>query len=64
MLFYGSVFVADYCNYCIQKFTAVGEFITARGIKGEGKGEFLYSFGVVLNSLGNVYVSEYGSHCI
>ena len=35
----GSVFVADFYNDRIQKFTADGEFLTAFGIPSEGPGQ-------------------------
>src|SRR5215207_1419869 len=53
------VYVPDYQNQRIQKFTNVGQFIKMwGGTYGEGDGEFKNPHGAALDSEGNVYVSE------
>jgi tripartite motif-containing protein 71 len=53
------VYVADYNNERIQKFTSDGEFIKMwGGTYGEADGEFKKPHGVAVDSDGNVYVSE------
>src|SRR5215204_1262651 len=53
------VYVPDYQNQRIQKFTNDGQFIKMwGGTYGEGDGEFKNPHGAALDSEGNVYVSE------
>src|SRR5215204_3937787 len=53
------VYVPDYQNQRIQKFTNDGQFIKMwGGTYGEGDGEFKNPHGVAIDSKGNVYVSE------
>lgn len=53
------IYVPDYHNQRIQKFTNDGQFITMwGGSYGEADGEFANPHGVAIDSEGNVYVSE------
>jgi streptogramin lyase len=53
------IYVPDYHNLRIQKFTNDGQFIKMwGGTYGEANGEFKNPHGVALDSEGNVYVSE------
>ena len=53
------IYVPDYHNQRIQKFTNDGQFIKMwGGTYGEANGEFKNPHGVALDSEGNVYVSE------
>ena len=53
------IYVPDYYNQRIQKFTNDGQFITMwGGSYGEADGEFTNPHGVAIDSEGNVYVSE------
>ena len=53
------IYVPDYYNQRIQKFTNDGQFITMwGGSYGEADGEFANPHGVAIDSEGNVYVSE------
>ncbi|MGH9978167.1 MAG: 6-bladed beta-propeller, partial [Nitrososphaeraceae archaeon] len=53
------VYVADYNNERIQKFTSDGQFVKMwGGTYGEADGEFKKPHGVAIDSEGNVYVSE------
>jgi len=53
------IYVPDYHNQRIQKFTNDGQFINMwGGSYGEADGEFKNPHGVALDSEGNVYVSE------
>jgi len=38
----GNVYVADWENHCIQKFSSSGVFITKWGSEGSGDGQFKY----------------------
>ncbi|MDI6781793.1 MAG: carboxypeptidase regulatory-like domain-containing protein [bacterium] len=60
----GNVFVVDYYNYRIQKFTADGTFITKWGSYGSGDGQFSNPYGVAVDSSGNVFVADYYNHRI
>jgi len=53
----GNVYVADYDNNRIQKFTNISTFITKWGSKGTGDGQFDLPSDVAVNS-GNVYVVD------
>jgi len=60
----GFVYVADYGNDRIQKFSAEGQFVTQWGTEGGGEGQFSYPQGVAVDSAGNVYVADWGNHRI
>jgi DNA-binding beta-propeller fold protein YncE len=54
----GQVYVADYFNDRIQKFTAGGRFLTAWGEDGSGAGEFNAIHDVATDSAGHVYAVD------
>ena len=54
----GNVFVADYNNDRIQKFTNSGTFIRAWGTLGSLDGQFDHPWDVALDSSGNVFVAD------
>lgn len=54
----GNVYVADYNNNRIQKFTSNGIFITMWGTSGSGNGQFNHPCGIAIDSGGNVYVAD------
>ena len=54
----GDVYVADYGNSRIQKFTSAGTFIIKWGGSGSGDGQFINAAGVAVDSAGNVYVAD------
>ena len=60
----GSVYVADYGNHRIQKFTSEGVVVIKWGRYGTGDGNFLWPSGVAVASDGMVYVSDFGNHRI
>ena len=53
----GNVYVADYGNHRIQKFTSGGTYMTQWGTLGTGNGQF-QSLGVAVDGSGNVYVAD------
>ena len=57
----GNVYVADFANDRIEKFTADGKFITKWGSRGSGDGQFRFPTGIAVDSSGNVYVTETGN---
>ena len=60
----GNVYVADFYNNRIQKFTSDGKFITKWGSEGSGKGQFNGPTGVDVDSAGNVYVADWDNNRI
>jgi hypothetical protein len=66
-----NVYVSDWQNYRIQKFTSNGTFITKWGSKGSGDGQFGSSVGghpnipgLAVDIVGNVYASDAGNNRI
>ena len=60
----GSVYVADFGNNRIQKFTSEGVFVSQLGTFGTGDGQSFSPAGVAVASDGSVYVVDSGNHCI
>ena len=55
----GNIFVADFRNHCVQKFTADGQFLSAVGTKGKEPLQFDCPLGITFNATNNkVYVTE------
>jgi DNA-binding beta-propeller fold protein YncE len=57
----GNVFVADFYNHRIQKFTGDGEFLTSFGTKGQGSGQFNHAIGVAAADDGTVFATDFGN---
>ncbi len=60
----GSVYVTDFWNHRIQKFTSTGTYVTKWGSSGSGDGQFNYPNGVTVDNSGNVYVADKDNHRI
>ncbi|MFQ6021987.1 MAG: NHL repeat-containing protein [Acidiferrobacterales bacterium] len=60
----GNVFVADFYNNRIQKFTADGQFVTAFGERGSELGQFNKAIAVAVASDGTVFTVDYGNNRI
>ena len=60
----GNVYVAARGDYCIQVFTASGEFLRKFGRRGSGDGEVHSPVGVVVDSKGKLFVVERDNHRI
>lgn len=54
----GNVYVAEWGNHRIQKFTSTGAFVTKWGSQGNGDGQFQYPRSVAVDGRGNVYVAD------
>ncbi len=60
----GNVFVADFYNHRVQKFTPEGVFLSSFGDQGTGTGEFNYPIAVAVAPDGTVFVADYGNNRI
>jgi DNA-binding beta-propeller fold protein YncE len=58
----GNVYVADFINNRIQKFSSTGTFITTWGSVGTGIGQFNLPVDLAVDGSGNVYVVEQINH--
>src|SRR5436309_2955805 len=54
----GNVYVADFYNPRIQKFTSTGTYLTQWGSFGSGNGQFGAPVGVATDAAGNVFVAD------
>jgi sugar lactone lactonase YvrE len=57
----GHVYVSDYLNHRIQKFTSEGMFISKWGSFGAGEGQLSLPGGLAIDSQHVLYVAEYGN---
>jgi hypothetical protein len=55
----GNVYVADFLNDRVQKFTSTGTYLTQWGSSGYSDGHFDHLYGVAVDGSGNVYVTDY-----
>ena len=60
----GNVFVADFYNNRIQKFSPDGTFLTAFGEEGTSPGQFNHPIAVAVTDDGNVFIADYGNNRI
>ena len=56
------VYVSEYGNNRISIFDTNGCFIHCLSKRGKGNGEIIQSFGITIDSLGNLYVSDHGNN--
>jgi RHS repeat-associated protein len=54
----GDIYVADYGNHRVEKFTETGEYVTAFGSKGTGAGQLEGPVSVAVNASGDVWVGD------
>ena len=57
----GDVYVADWRNDRIQRFTPDGEFVSKYGSRGHGDGEFHRPSSVAVDGDGYMYVADWGN---
>lgn len=60
----GNIYVADWGNSRIQKFSPTGEFLQTIGKQGTGAGELREANGIAVDAAGNMYVAEALNHRI
>lgn len=58
----GDIFVADFYNHRVQKFTPEGRFLTAFGGQGNGAGQFEYTTAVTVAPDGTLFATDFGNH--
>jgi hypothetical protein len=58
----GNVYVADFNNDRIQKFTSTGAYLSKWGTPGSGDGQFITPIGVAVDVDDNVYVADFGNN--
>ena len=58
------IYVADYGNDRIQKFTSKEEFIRAWGSTGTSDGQFRGIYGIAVDSNDDIYVTDVANHRI
>lgn len=58
----GNLFVADFYNNRIQKFTSDGTFLTAFGKEGVAPGQFNHAIAMAVASDNTLFVVDYGNH--
>ena len=58
----GNVYVADFHNHRIQKFTSDGAFLTAFGQPGSAPGHFNFPIAVAIAEDGSVFVTDLANH--
>ena len=54
----GNVYVVDSGNYRVQVFSPDGVYLSQFGSQGTGPGQFAGPYGIAIDALGNVYVSD------
>ena len=59
-----NVYVTDFGNNRIEKFSSSGSFITKWGTYGSGAGQFNQPSGIATDYFGNVYVADHGNNRI
>lgn len=60
----GNIFILDYANNCIKKFSKDGKFLNEVVKKGQGPGEMTRPAGIDINQEGIVFINDYGNRRI
>ena len=54
----GHLYICEYGNHRVQKFTKDGKFISAFGVQGSGDGQFNLPWGIDVDAGDNIYVAD------
>ncbi len=57
----GNVYIAEFNNSYVEKYTSSGTFISQLGTPGTGNGQFTNPRGIAVDASGNVYVTDGGN---
>ena len=57
----GNIYITDFFNHQVKKFSQDGSFITTWGTEGKRKGQFIYPEGIAVDNEDNVYVVDKGT---
>jgi len=60
----GNIFIVDYGNNCIKKFSFSGKFLKEVGRKGQGPREMINPLNIDIDQEGNIYVNDRGNRRI
>ena len=60
----GNVYVTDFNNDRVQKFSSEGQFLFKWGSSGDGDGQFNGPLGIAVDAIGNVHVVDIGNNRI
>jgi DNA-binding beta-propeller fold protein YncE len=60
----GNLYVADFYNNRVQKFSVDGQFLTSLGQKGTGPGQFQYAIAVAVAGDGAVFIADFANNRI
>jgi hypothetical protein len=60
----GDVYVSEYINHRVQKFTSDGQFVVKWGSYGSDDGQFRHPMGIAVDGSGDVYVVDYYNYRI
>lgn len=60
----GNIFIVDYGNNCIKKFSFSGKFLKEVGRKGQGPREMINPLNIDIDQKGNIYVIDRGNRRI
>lgn len=58
----GNVYISDFVNNNVQKFTRDGSFILGWGTTGSGNGQLINPYGIAVDAAGDVWVADMGNN--
>ena len=58
----GNLYVADFYNNRVQKFSADGQFLTSLGEKGTGPGQFEFAIAAAVADDGSVFIVDFANN--